>query len=281
MRPLLLLLLLFASAPLAAQAPVAPTPAGASPGEAAPVADVPGAAPTSAAAAPPSAGAAPPAPAWAPALRREAQAVLSGPDFKGEETSRGLVARDWLRQWLKPEAEKPAKQPDLDWLPAVAELVKWLLVAALVAALAWLLWRGWQWLAPQVRGRRPPAGAPALREATSIALADTPLPDTVSRAARAAWQAGNAEEALSLLYRGALRALDQHYRIELPASATEGECLRRARTTGKAVVGSGFAPVVQAWMALAYARRQPADFEQLLGLYTRHFEPRGNGEGAA
>lgn len=215
----------------------------------------------------------PPAPAWAPQLRRDAQAVLAGKDFHGEATSSGIVARDWLRRLLDRPEEKPtARTPDLGWLLVVAGLLKVLMVALLLVAIAWLLWRGWQWLAPRARSRRPGRAAGPVQEARSLALPDTPLPPDVGRAARAAWQAGKPDLALSLLYRGALRALAEHYRIELPASATEGECLRRARASGKAVVGSGFAPLVQAWMALAYAGRRPADFEALLALYARHFE---------
>lgn len=225
------------------------------------------------------AAAAPPPPAWAPQLRRDAQAVLEGKDFKGEETSTDIVRREWLRRLLERKDASPAKAPDLRWLPQAAELLKWLLVVVLALAIAWLLWRGWQWLAPRMGKPRTPVRPAPLYEATHLALPDTPLPDDVSRAARAAWQAGAAEQALSLLYRGALRALARDYRIELPTSATEGECLRRARASGKAVVGSGFAPVVQAWVALAYARRLPEDFEQLLDLYARHFERRaGAGE---
>lgn len=216
----------------------------------------------------------PPAPAWAARLRADAQAVLKGEDFHRTEVSRGLAMREWLRRWLSEEKPKESDKPfDFSFL-VIAQALKWLVIALLVLALAWLLWRGWQWLAPQVAQRsRTKAYTPL--EAQSLALAREELPEGVSRAARAAWQRGDSVLALSLLYRGAVTALEDHYAIRLPESATEGECLRLARRSGKAVVTEAFAPIVRAWVALAYARQTPEDFDRLATLYARHFETGG------
>lgn len=216
-------------------------------------------------------------PAWAAALREEAKAVLAGEEFHQRKTSHDLVPRDWLRRLLDFDLPASPRSSSLPDFALLADVVKLLLVVLLALAVAWLLWRGRAWLGPMVHTRRPEGGRDILAP-HSLALPDAPLPGGISAAAREAWQAGDAVLALSLLYRGAVRGLEQQHRITLPASATEGECLRQARASGKAVVGAGFAPIVQAWMALAYARRPPADFEQLLTLYIRHFEPRANAE---
>lgn len=214
-------------------------------------------------------------PADAARLRETARAVLRDPEFRQRETSTVPVMRDWLRQllrdWFKDKPRQAEKGPGLN-LSVLAKAFQYLAVLALGLALAWLLWRGWQWLAPRAAPRPRPAGGHVL-EARSLALPATPLPDGVATAAREAWTAGDATLALSLLYRGAVRELGQRHAIALPDSATEGECLRQARRSGAAVVAAGFAPIVQAWMALAYARRAPADFERLLALYREHFEP--------
>ncbi|MCC2638333.1 MAG: 5-nucleotidase/2,3-cyclic phosphodiesterase and related esterase [Moraxellaceae bacterium] len=214
----------------------------------------------------------PPAePPYAARLRADARKVLQGPDFRRSETSLQPVARDWLRKWLNRKEAKPEKPVDLSTLALLADVFKFLAVALLALGLGWLLWRGWQWLAPQVGASRPAPGR-AAPEVASRALPAATLPDAVSAAALAAWRGGDATQAMSLLYRGAVRDLATRHHVALPASATEGECLRAARQSDADVVAAGFAPIVKAWMALAYARRPPADFDALLALYRRYFE---------
>lgn len=210
------------------------------------------------------------APPYAARLRTQTRQVLAEPDFRQRETVRYPVPRDWLRKLLQRKDAKPTPSSGPD-LRLLATVFQYLTVVLLALGLAWLLWRGWQWLAP-LSARRTPERGGSVADVRHLALPDTPLPDTIASAARAAWSAGNTTLALSLLYRGAVRDLARRHGIELPDSATEGECLRLARHSGAAVVTAGFAPIVQAWMALAYARRVPADFEALVALYARHFE---------
>ncbi len=215
-----------------------------------------------------------PAPAYAAGLRADIGKVLQGPDFKRKETVRRLGTRDWLRRLLQaePEPQKAAPGGLPDWLGLVASLFKYLAIGVLLAALGWLLWHGWQWLSPQTTLARAPRKTALVVEALALPVgADQPLPPDVPAAAEAAWARGDLAHALSLLYRGALAALEAHYRLPLPASATEGECLRLARRSGKPVVEAGFAPLVRAWQAEAYAGRAPADFSALLALYRQHF----------
>lgn len=210
-------------------------------------------------------------PPYAARLREEAKHVLASPDFHEHRSVRYPAMRDWLRKLLerKPAKATPSTPPNF---AVLATIFQYAALALLAAALAWLLWRGWQWLAPGRQGPRAARSGRPLAEVRVLALPDTPLPEQVLPEARAAWQAGDATLALSLLFRGAVRELQRRHGIELPDSATEGECLRHARRSGAAVVTTAFAPIVQAWMALAYARRVPADVEALFALYGRHFE---------
>ncbi|MCD6060219.1 MAG: hypothetical protein K0S16_530 [Moraxellaceae bacterium] len=271
MRAAFSILLLCSCIGLSAAAGPAVVPATAEPA-AVPAAEAPASSPVPA----PSDAANPSAPAYAKPLRDQARKILGGPDFHQQGQSRKLAFRDWLSTLLEPLLKEKEKKPDKESPPmnlaGLAEVIKVVLVILLGLALLWLLWRGWQWLGPRVLARDAPRTARPTREAQTLALADEELPGAISAAARAAWQRGDAVLALSLLYRGAVRSLAEHHRIELPDSATEGECLQLARRSGKAVVGEGFAPIVRAWMALAYARRVPDDFEQLLQVYRRCFE---------
>lgn len=230
----------------------------------------------------PAATAVSPAP-YAAELRRNVQEVFKGPDFHHEESSTGLALRPWLKKWLDSWNFKPGPREEKKPLnfPLLAQLLKLAVILVLAAAAFWLLWQGYRWLSPRLGGK-------AVREAwqkplgavESHALQTTTLPDAISDAARRAWQAGQQAEALSLLYRGAVRTLAGREQLELPVSATEGECLRLVRRHATPATLTAFAPIVQAWMALAYAGRLPSDFDSLLSLYRQHFEHGGTGVAA-
>lgn len=213
---------------------------------------------------------APPAPAYAAQLRRDVEAVYHGKDFHRIDTTYQLVPRDWLKRWLDRDRDTAARPRPLPNLSRLAIFLKYAIIAAILLTLPWLVRQGLHWLQP---GRHPRGGRKGTEPAatTSTPLPASILPDDIAAAAHDAWQRGNHTGALSLLYRGAVQALDSRYGIALPASATEGECLRLARQKSGAAV-EAFAAIVQAWQALAYAGLAPADFEALAGRYRQHFE---------
>lgn len=218
---------------------------------------------------------------YAAELRRNVQDVFQGPDFHQEESSTAPALRPWLKKWLdsfnfspKKAEPKPGMQPDFLLL---ARIFKVIVIVLLAIGLVWLLWRGYRWLSPRLGTApvRKPQGAITAAEISQLAATNA-LPDAISEASRRAWQQGRHSEALSLLYRGAVQALVQTRQLEMPVSATEGECLRLVRRHAPAATASAFAPIVQAWAALAYADRVPADFDGLLRLYRQHFESTGS-----
>ncbi len=217
-----------------------------------------------------------PAPPYTEKLRSDADAVLKGPDFHSMESMTVPVARPWLKKWLqreKTEEKKPADRPDFSGL---AQLLKILLLVIMAVLLGWLLWRGYQWLTPQLQQNRKQQKG-HIHAARSLPLQDpAQLPDGISNSAARAWQAGHATEALSLLYRGALATLANHYQLSLPGGATEGDYQRLLRRSGKRELQQGFNIIVQAWMAQAYADQRPDDFPRLLQTYRQHFEASGS-----
>jgi len=82
------------------------------------------------------------------------------------------------------------------------------------------------------------------------------LPDDVVRAARAAWERGDARGALSLLYRGGVARMQEINGRELPQGATESDCLREAASL-PAGAADTLRQVVRAWQYAAYAHRLP------------------------
>jgi hypothetical protein len=91
------------------------------------------------------------------------------------------------------------------------------------------------------------------------------LPEDVVRAAREAWEKGDARAALSLLYRGGVERMQQISGRELPQGATETDCLREAARLPDAPAAT-LRQVVRAWQYAAYAHRLPdaAAFSVLL-----------------
>lgn len=211
--------------------------------------------------------------AYAAELRRDTAAVFAGEDFHRMQESTRVVPRPWLKTWWENREEKKQEAPpELGRFALAAMILKYAVIAALCLLLAWLLYAGYRWLSPRIdTGKRKPPQA-MLHPVETSALHTSALPEQISDSASRAWQAGDSALALSLLYRGAVRDLARRHQLSLPASATEGECLRLARASGQAVIPQAFAPIVQAWMAEAYARRRPGNFEQLLALYRQHFE---------
>ncbi len=216
-------------------------------------------------------------PPYAAKLRKDAEAVFTGPDFHQMESGLVPVARPWLEQWLKQKkktAPKAGKAPDFS---GIAQIMKVLVIVLLTALLGWLLWRGYQWLTPQLAKKGNAGRRTAARAAESLALPEhSPLPERISDSALRAWQSGQSVAALSLLYRGAVAVLDQRDQLSLPRGATEGDYQRLLRRSGRRELASGFTIIAEAWLAQAYAGRSPADFSRLLETYKQHFEAAGS-----
>ena len=181
-------------------------------------------------------------------------AVLAEPEFATVEK-----VELWLPKASEPEA---AGGPGLLgrfglWLGSVgATLLRvgaWLALAAVVGALALVIARS-------LRERQRATGAQSAGESDvrfGLDLRPEALPPDVVAAARRRFTAGDAAGALSLLYRGALVHLVRGLGLQVPASATEGECERIARAALDADLAGDFALLTRAWVFCAYAREAP------------------------
>lgn len=129
------------------------------------------------------------------------------------------------------------------------------LVLIALAARRWLPWLRW---------RRTTATETTIEQHT-LSLPDT-LPDGIAERARQLWQQGHGRQAMALLYRGSVDALDRLGQQPLPAGATEAQCLRAARRLPEASQRELFADTVRSWQQTAWAGQLPSDagFDQLL-----------------
>jgi len=180
----------------------------------------------------------------ADAFGKEETITTWQPRFRAEADQADDGGGDW--GWLRDLGQ---------FLASAGEGLLWLLAGAAAVAVLLFLQR---WLAqverPQ-RPRRPATDGPEVL----FGLAVTPesLPADVAGRARALCREGRTREALSLLYRASIARLIDRFEVIIPASATEGECLRRARPALGPDGGRLFARLTAAWQQLAYAHRTP------------------------
>ena len=216
-----------------------------------------------------------PLPAKPPAVAREViDAVLAEPVF-------GQMREDWRWHWRRQESL--VGEPGHDWLAMLAGLgeslaeflrgLLWLFIGLALAALVLLLVRHRQRSAPPRPQRLPEFVA-------GVDLRPESLPAEVAPVAAAALARGAAVEALSLLYRGALRSLIAQRQIGFAAGDTEEDCLRRVAGQVPVAVERCFAEVVEAWCLVAYAGWPLAGRrgEELLAAWQRHFGSSGGGQ---
>ncbi|HKJ72362.1 MAG TPA: DUF4129 domain-containing protein [Gammaproteobacteria bacterium] len=188
------------------------------------------------------------------AASRAIDEVLADDDFGQEETR--TVWEPRFRSGNDAGGGHP------DWLAALGRLLAmggegllWLLAGAAVAALMVALGRRLRRVRPPRRQGGPDGAGPQVL----FGLTVTPqsLPTDVAGAARALCRQGRTREALSLLYRASIARLIERFEVAIPAGATEGECLQRARS----VLGDDgrrlFADLTGAWQELAYGHRAP------------------------
>jgi hypothetical protein len=204
------------------------------------------------------------------ALKRAQRVLNEDPAFRHTEEIRTLRYRPtgreprWLRSLLDglfgpKEPEKPKElKPPSSFPEGLGELIalmgKVVLVGGLLVLVLWLLYRfrhrlglpalqGEEWEAPEA--------------VAGLDIRPESLPPDVPAAARNLFLRGQARAALALLYRGALAELVHRKGMEIPASATEGDCLLAAREHLDAAPAATFRALTLTWQRLAYKDEAP------------------------
>jgi hypothetical protein len=146
------------------------------------------------------------------------------------------------------------------WLKGTAsalEILLWTLGLGLIAFLIYHLTRNSAWMETVLGANRSPR-----RELPSqlFGLDVTPdsLPADIAAEALQLLRSGKLRPALSLLYRGALVRLITEHQLDIPGSATEGECLQLVQQTRGGSEADFFARLTRLWLTTAYAHIQPA-----------------------
>ena len=155
----------------------------------------------------------------------------------------------------------------------LARFVEVALWAILILAVAFAIvyrkrWMTWRIEPAQARRRRAPAVV------VGVDIRPESLPADIPATAWTCWRNGDPRGCLSLLYRGALATLVHARGVELPASATEADCVRRVRASAPPEVATFFDRLTGSWQAIAYARRAPTEAlaRSLCDDWHRHME---------
>ncbi len=201
-----------------------------------------------------------------PDPKTELQEILKAPEFQVWSQERKLHWKGKLD--AQKARSSPFSIPD-GFLKAVGLIFKWLIIAAALSGLAWFFWRFARLRRGGGRDREDGLAPPS--DLFGLDIRPGSLPKDVAGAALAMWRAGDHRTALSLLYRGALARLVHERNLEVPAGATEGDCLRAALPVLQEGSGGYFRLLTRAWQAQAYAHRGDEDGERLCLEWPRHF----------
>lgn len=168
---------------------------------------------------------------------------------------------------------KPPSKPwfSLDWLKWLgnlggsAELIGRVFVVSMVGVvvglIVWLVWINRHAFAMRGLGWEKSAVSPSARVVMGMEVSPETLPADVPAVAWALWCQGRHQEALGLLYRGAISRVIEMGRVEIQESDTEGDCVRRVDQAGPVAHPDYFRGITGAWIRMAYAGTCPEDRE--------------------
>lgn len=162
----------------------------------------------------------------------------------------------------------------------VASLVKpliWLAAGILAAFILYYILAKTDFLGGILKERKiyiPP------EELFGLKMTKASLPENIPGEAARLLDAGDFRGALSVLYRGALYRLVYRYSLEIPASATEGECVTMVSLNRTQDEIGYFRELTRVWLEMAYGhiRPDPVIMESLLKGWRKVYE--GGGEDA-
>jgi hypothetical protein len=188
------------------------------------------------------------------AVREATEAVYNDPDLHGLKVERELRFKNRERQAPEPTNDDLRwLRSFVQWLSEAGRWLVWLGMALLAAVLVVTLRR---WIA--VRGDAASGRALVLpSHVRDLDIRPESLPADLPAAVRALWQRGQARDALSLLYRGALSRLVHDHGVPVRASSTEGECAALASRHLDATQGDYVTRLIGLWQLTVYGARLP------------------------
>lgn len=179
---------------------------------------------------------------------QDAQRVLSQEDFK-------IDTRMVYEDEEKEESSALNSKAGNGVFAGIGQFLFWAIVITAIVGFIWVVIHNLH-----VFRSRPKDSLGEIKKVTTLAglnVEHENLPSDLLSEARKMWEKGQFQEALSLLYRGAISSLVTRQLVEIEESDTEMDCLRRVISRGEIASASYFALLTNAWISQAYARRCP------------------------
>ena len=149
----------------------------------------------------------------------------------------------------------------VEFLKFVVQAIGWSSVIAAVSLIGWAIWKNRHVFRNRGSGRDAPSIKQVARVVMGMQVSPDSLPENIPASAWALWVAGRHQEAMGLLYRGAISRVVEYGGVEIQESDTEGDCLERVRNTGVKAHPDYFKSLTAAWIRLAYAKTDTAESE--------------------
>ncbi len=141
---------------------------------------------------------------------------------------------------------------------SIGEIILWGLVAVVVGYAIYKIATNQNWLLGRSRfGTKGSNKRITMPQFFGEDFNPEELPQDIAAAAEQLVRKGELRKALSLLYRGTLFRLIQNYHLEIPDSATEGECMHLVRASSLSEEADYFYDLTRQWLQTAYAHTTP------------------------
>ena len=196
-------------------------------------------------------------PGTAHALEREEARESIAEILSHEDFGREVTQQEWRAIEETGTTSDDRNGPDFslgnfEWLAMLLRLLAYAVIALFAG---WLVFRITQSLGglelPRKR-RNAPAG-PDHRLLQADHGSHESIPDNPVQAVMTFCEAGQLRQAMSLLYRATILHYIQQQKLEIPVSATEGECLQLVRQSRPQQEIRYFETLTRSWQGLAYA----------------------------
>lgn len=138
-----------------------------------------------------------------------------------------------------------------------------LVIAFLIGLIVRLFWANRCAISRKGSGAKSASPSRA-REVMGMNISPESLPTDLPDVAWRLWSQNRHQEALGLLYRGAISRVMEAGWVDIQESDTEGDCVRRVDRAGAVAHPEYFRGITGVWMRQAYAGRQPEDGEMEL-----------------
>ena len=203
-----------------------------------------------------------------------------------------MIKQEKVWNFEKDKKQDPEINPDMGWLTELVsfitmmvEIVLWIIPVIVI----FYLYRYRDYWLNIIQGKKSKNDNLELPETLfGLDIRQQSLPDDIQSEAHSLWQNSHHREAVSLLYRGSLASLFKQYRFELPAGATEHDCIRQLEINEVNLSGSlseekhtlrtnQFKKLTDIWVSVAYAHRIPEQtaFYDVCNSWNRYFSTNG------